>query len=744
MAETTQTSAATAAAQTQANRVSEDSLSTLKSLEKKMESITSSLSGMNARVNELSDTLVQPGSRYFTSMADILSSSMMGIENERRIYDEAMKQNEEARRLSKGTPERGQAGFWEAAFTPQQASPTESYVAAMKATFSNDDVLSAMKKSFGLGSVESETDKETAQVIKSAIKGNADDRTFGEKALDKIGLGGINSLKNWIKDWDVRKEEKANAKDEGLIKREEKEMKRLRSLYRKMKGSGASDEDLEQIRSQIDYRKQNQQMAAERIRERRNDDLVEISDKSPAGLGQNELAKNAEKSILEELNSVLKAFNAETANKTREENSGAPGSKESEPANNAEVLGKALKSAMSEMNTGNTADAVVIGQERPEQTSVKKLTGDNNEPVELGEGKKSTVDMTDSAKEAADIQRRLDTQMRPDFYRMGTEFFKKGNDGSLFNGLKSAFTSGLAGLGGGLLKGGLYGALTVATVAAVGNIINAGDALVELFKVKRESTNTTVDMMESNAQTSEERAKTMTYKKDMMAAQAESFRVDAEMTKRYGNEGYNAAIIPRKLLEEFGNRELSEDNYNHRQEMFKFLQNNDLKQFWSGQGVDDLIKILKTYQKYDAEKKKTAEFIKSARANGIGLLDVEGLNQYKDKYDADKKAAKEAEFAQFNESLQFKWDPNAGFALPGQQKMASGNLTQTNAPNAAMPGVEADPAKAETAEEQAKRMEEATYQGTKRALMDEQVKQQNEETAKLQGQQLNESLVGRK
>ena len=742
MAETTQTSAATAAAQSQANRVSEDSLSTLKSLEKKMESITSSLSGMNASVNELSDTLVQPGSRYFTSMADILSSSMMGIENERRIYDEAMKQNEEARRLSKGTPERGQAGFWEAAFTPQQASPTESYVAAMKATFSNDDVLSAMKKSFGLGSVESETDKETAQVIKSAIKGNADDRTFGEKTLDKIGLGGINSLKNWIKDWDVRKEEKANAKDEGLIKREEKEMKRLRALYRKMKGSGASDEDLEQIRSQIDYRKRNQQMAAERIRERRNDDLVEISDKRPSGQGQNELDKNVEKSILEELNSVLKTFNVDTANKTRVENSGAPGSKESEQVNNAEVLSKALKSAMSEMNTGNTADAEVIGQERPEQTSVKKLTGDNNEPVELGEGKKSTVDMTDSAKEAADIQRRLDTQMRPDFYRMGTEFFKKGNDGSLFEGLKSSLAGGLRSLGGGLLKGGLYGALTVATVAAVGNLINAGDALAELFHVNKKTTDISAEAKEKNAKTLEERAKTMTYKRDQALAHSNAERVDAEMLRKYSHafkqNGYRADLSV-KLMNEFGNRNANDIGS---LELSNFAIKNKFGDFisYSG-GIDDLRKILTAYQKLAEENKKMGEFSAAARKANINMSDVNALNEFRVKYDADKKEQRDAAVDQYKVSV---WDPNRGIAPTDQQKMASGNLTQTNVPNAAMPGVEADPAKVETAEEQAKRMEEATYQGTKRALMDEQVKQQTEETAKLQGQQINESLVGRK
>lgn len=740
MAETTQTSAATAAAQTQANRVSEDSLGTLKSLEKKMESITSSLSGMNARVNELSDTLVQPGSRYFTSMADILSSSMMGIENERHIYDEAMKQNEEARRLSKGTPERGQAGFWEAAFTPQQASPTESYVAAMKATFSNDDVLSAMKKSFGLGSVESETDKETAQVIKSAIKGNADDRTFGEKALDKIGLGGINSLKNWIKDWDVRKEEKANAKDEGLIKREEKEMKRLRALYRKMKGSGASDEDLEQIRSQIDYRKQNQQMAAERIRERRNDDLAEISDKSPFGPGQNERAKNAEKSILEELNSVLKAFNADTANKA---------SKENDQDKNAEVIGKALKSAMSEMDKENPVDAEIAKQGRPEQTSVKNLTGDNNEPVELGEGKKSTIDMTDSAKEAADIQRRLDTQMRPDFYRMGTEFFKKGNDGSLFNGLKSAFTSGLTGLGGGLLKGGLYGALTVATVAAVGNIINAGEALVELFKVKRETKNNIDEMFDREIKHWDEDAKTHTYRKELSELRKQQTTVEKDLYDDMGHEGTSAPMknvvkalsgieidkISRELLSETIRKE---NNLPVKYDEF------DTAPYVPEKDFPKLIEYIKLARAIEAEEKKNTQFVKAAEKENIPLTDVEGLNKYKVQYDAQLKAQREAEAAQFTESLQFKWDPNAGFVLPGQQKMASGNLSQNATPNAVIPGVEADPAKAETAEEQAKRMEEATYQGTKRALMDEQVKQQNEETAKLQGQQLNESLVGRK
>jgi hypothetical protein len=61
-----------------------------------------------------------------------------------------------------------------------------------------------------------------------------------------------------------------------------------------------------------------------------------------------------------------------------------------------------------------------------------------------------------------------------------------------------------------------------------------------------------------------------------------------------------------------------------------------------------------------------------------------------------------------------------------------------------MPGSAVDTGKVETAEDQAKRIEQATYDGMKRAMLDPEIKQMNEENARATGKQINESLVGRK
>ncbi len=754
MAETTQTTATTATAQNQPSRVEEDTLSTLRSLEQKLESMTSSLSGMTTRVNELSDAMGRPDSPYFTSMASVLSSSMMGIENERRIYDEAQKQNEEARKLSSAPLERGQAGFWEMAFAPQPATQADMYKTALAAAFSDTTVLGAMKKSFGLENSVTQENKETNQIIKAALNGSVDDRTFGEKALDKVGLGGINTLKNWWKDRDVRAEEKETARDEALIKRSEKERKRLGAQYRKMKADGASEDELDSIRNAMQAKTLTQVYAAQRIRERKNDDLAEM----PGGMpSRGTMVMDSIHNMLSSLTETFKNNNPVDTKKGNAPaaNTGTTGSGQlalpapgaGDTALTGEVLGKALKSSVSKIDRSKVIDAELAGG-NGEQATVKALSGDRNEPVEIGENTKSGLDKSSSAMEAAEIQRKLDTQMRPDFYKMGTEFFKKGNDGSLFDGLKKSLSSGLKGLGGGLLKGGLYGALAVGTLAAVGHIITAAYALLDLRKVKDQANNNVKGMHDSIKETLEERAKTHTYRADIEKNRAEQEALAKELHEKgeYEWMGGSSFALDKlmaienltggKKLSDLSQKELEKVAHNFsddEDDTDALLDNEDARKM-----IDQMLTLRQKQRQLEAVN---AQFMKDAEKQGIGRADVEKLNEYHEVWVREQEEKRNQAYEQFNQMATLDINSMPGF---GDQKMAPGSLAQVNAPNTVMPGVQATPEKVETAEEQAARMEDATYKGTKRALTDEEVKQQTEETAKIQGQQINESLVGRK
>jgi len=752
MAETTQTTATTATAQNQPSRVEEDTLSTLRSLEQKLESITSSLSGMTTRVNELSDAMGRQDSPYFTSMASVLSSSMMGIENERRIYDEAQKQNEEARKLSSAPLERGQAGFWEMAFAPQPTTQADMYKSALTAAFSDTNVLGAMKKSFGLENSVTQENKETNQIIKAALNGNADDRTFSEKALDTLGLGGINTLKNWWKDRDVRAEEKETAKDEALIKRSEKERKRLSAQYRKMKAGGASEDELESIRNAMQAKALAKVYAAQRIRERKNDDLAEMPDGMPS---KETMAMDSIHNMLSSLNETFKnnkpvdtnKGNAPAAN-TGTTGSGllalpAPGAGDAPLT--GEVLGKALNSSVSKIDRSKVIDAEIVGGD-DEQATVKALSGDRNEPVEIGENTKSGLDKSSSAKEAADIQRKLDTQMRPDFYKMGTEFFKKGNDGSLFDGLKKSLIGGLKGLG----KGGLYAALGTAALASLGHIITAADALLDLTsdEGKDEANNNIKDMHDNAKKLREERAQTHTYRADIEKnlAEQEALRKElheeGEYTFLRGSSFSTDKLMAIKNL--LGDKKLGDLN---RMELQKIANNfsddrdDAVALLYNEDARKKIDQLLTLEQKQKQMEAVNAQFMKAAEKQGIGRDDVEKLNAYRKVWDKEQEEQRNQAYKQVQQAATLDMNSLPGF---GDQKMAPGSLAQVNAPNAVMPGVQATPEKVETAEEQAARLEDATYKGTKRALTDEEVKQQTEETAKLQGQQINESLVGRK
>jgi hypothetical protein len=80
-----------------------------------------------------------------------------------------------------------------------------------------------------------------------------------------------------------------------------------------------------------------------------------------------------------------------------------------------------------------------------------------------------------------------------------------------------------------------------------------------------------------------------------------------------------------------------------------------------------------------------------------------------------------------------------------QKVMSNANPeSQTQQDTVATPAANVDTSKVITNEEQTKRLEEAMYNGSKRALMDREVQDQNEQNARKQGEMINESLVGRK
>jgi hypothetical protein len=254
----------------------------LKQLESKMSGIMGVVDTLSRKIDETNDMFASPDSAYYLNMSGALSTSMHESEMDRRLYEEAMEQNRRAEELSRGrSPERGDANFWSQAFMPTPMSPAETQANALKATFTDSSVMDAFKNMLGGGgSAATKTDDEDSKaikdIVKEALRGDADDRTRGEKILDWTGFGNISKIKNWWADRDIRKEEKETAKDQGMIKRTQKDMNRLAAKYRKMKASGASEEELTKVRDDLIGRQLTQDAAAQRIRERRNTDLFEM------------------------------------------------------------------------------------------------------------------------------------------------------------------------------------------------------------------------------------------------------------------------------------------------------------------------------------------------------------------------------------------------------------------------------------------------------------------------------------
>lgn len=639
----------------------------LKQLESKMSGLMGVVDTLSRKIDETNDMFVAPDSAYFLNMSGALSTSMHENEVDRRLYEEAMEQNRRAEALSRGkSPERGDSNFWTQAFTPTPVSPAEIQANALKATFTDSGVMDAFKNLLGGGGNQDEG-KALGDIIKESVRGNADDRTFGEKALDKIGLGSITKLKDWWSDRDIRKEEKATAKDQGTIKREQKQMDRLSAKYRKMKSSGASEEELAKIQEQYAAHRDSQTAAATRISERRNDDLAEI------GMPGKTDSKSPQGSDLKALVDMLSKAGINAA-----------AVKTGETVTPATAVSTALTPVTRKSGNSEIIDAEIVDDVR-----TKDVTKDKNEPVELAKETKGALAPVGDTKEAADIQRKLDTTLRPEFYKEGIQFFKKGNSGALFEGLFSMLGGGLGGVG----KAGLYAAAATAVVTSVAKVGQAAGLVKDWYNASSEATENVKKMTEQANATLEERKNGVND--DMLAATQEANTADQELHESEESWTDSAGSFVKDTL--FGG----------------LFGKSDRK---------------KAQEKAAAAEKKRKEELKkydalrdAAKKAGVDINNVEEMKKFKTEYDKEQAEHKNA------------------------AKLATGNLQESGQQQTAQtPGAKAEPDKAVTAEEQMKRQEEATYNATKRALLDNDVQRQNEENAKIQGQQIDQSLNGRK
>jgi hypothetical protein len=682
----------------------------LKELEKKMSSVMSVVDSLSSKVDKEHELFVSENSAYFLNMASALGSSLHESEMDRRMYEEAMEQNRKAAEMSSSaaagrSPERGDPGFWAQAFAPTPVSQAEMQATALKSTFSDSGVMASFKTMLAGINEKSDSAAETKQlqdIIKEATRGSADDRTFGEKALDKMGLGAINKLKNWWGDRDIRKEEKATAKDQGTIKREQKQMDRLSAKYRKLKSSGASEEELAELREKIRGHQATQENAARRISERRNTDLFETE------MPTSQKAPDLQVQVMQNLVAALKsagmqpAAPAEAVAPVPEKPvadtravaalpAPAPAVKTGEAITPDKAVSNALVPVVGKGRTGKLDSAEEVDAEVLDDVRTKDVTGDRNEPVELAKETKGALAPVGDTKEAADIQRRLDTTLRPDFYKEGTKAFKMLTSGQLLAGLSGA----LGGLGG-AAKGALYAAAAGAVVASVAKVGQAVSLVKDWYSASSEAVDNVKQMTEQANAKLEERKNGVND--DMLAATQESNIADQKLHESEESWADSAGSFVKDTL--FGGLFGKSDRKKAREA-----------------AADAELKRRTEIKKYNAMR----EYAKKA---GVDPSDTKEMAKFKELYDKGES---------------FNYTP------PSNGKLAAGNLSESDrADTMKTPGSSAEPEKVETAQEQMRRQEEATYNATKRALLDNDVQKRNEENAKVQGRQIDQSLNGRK
>lgn len=590
---------------------------TLQSLERKLDGMSGVASSLTEEVNYLNDTLSDPSSNFFAALGSKLTESLKQVDTDRRYYEDAMAQNRAALEQSNREigPQRGDAGFWAKAFEVTPATAAETQARALKQAFEEFDFQKTLRESFG------------GNTIKAALSSNADMRTFGEKALDSLGFGFVNSAKNWIADRNIRKEAKADAKDRGEIKRESRAIERLGAKYRKAKRDNATEDELTEILESISARQDKMEAAARRIEERSRDpmnDLVEMRMADVMG------SRNA-------------GIHKDIGDARASDNLGAAA-----PANDNIV------------RTQDMAD-------RPERAPGRPGAAPDD-------------------KELHDIQRKSDTQVHPDFYREGTEFFKKANDGDLFDSITSNVNLKSVG------KGGATGALIVAALASINKIAEGVGLVADLVKSGNETQRHIEEMTKKNNDSLDR------YKHGWNNESIEADKAENEARAAAAKESASALGIVDRAVGGVVN--FVTENVAGEKVYTTELEKREA----------ELDTAVEKSRRLNAER---YEVVRAAREAGVDTKDADAMNRFAESYRS------------------------------GHTKLAAGNLEQTSAPTVSTPGVKAEPERVETAAEQAKRMEDAMYMGSKRALTDADVQRQNEENARLQGRQINESMVGR-
>lgn len=664
----------------------------LQELNSKLQGISGVATSLNKGISDIEDILANPKSGFFTGMTGILDASLKtafaDANNARRNDELAKEQHKEALRRSGAEPVRGQSDFWAQAYSPVSRSPVETQAEALKATFRDTGVQQLLK------------DTLSSATIRSAVNSDVDDRTAGQKVLDQLTFGLSKGIRGITDYWGAgaraqRAEEKATKKDQGTIKREKKQVDQLSAQYRKLKADnedGRNDKKLQKVLEELQERTQVIKAAEKRIDDRKADpyqDLVEMGD----AINRPEIVKKTGTPVAMNLmdstgvgGSTVSMRNGTQPMQRNSQMFMPQGITLPIPVKIMESLESKVSTVPTERVTSSLGD---------DRVRTRDVTGDKEEPVEMG--KRTAAGENTEARderEAHDIQRYLDTRLRPEFYQEGTKFFKKGNSGELFEGMKSSEDDGgslLSKMG----KGGLYAALGAATVAAGAKIAQAGMLAYEWMKTSEESAKRRQEIYDQGIAANEKKKKG--WNDDAREATTKSMRAEKELDETKGgfwNKLEHAVAGKGSALNGIYTAVVGKTAIDAAQEKADEAE------------LDRKLAIRKQNVK-----------VKAAREAGIDVNDTEKMNRFSKEYEANKRRRVVAN------------------ANPGMQPMQE---------TVATPAAKVDTGKVVTGEEQAKRLEEAMYNGTKRALMDKDVQDRNEQNARKQGEAIQESLVGRK
>ena len=689
-----------------------------------------SLTAIEARLAELSSVtesfregmegikavMTDGSSPLFTGLSGVLVSALQKTDADRRTYDEAVKQNEEAKEAIKAAngPQRGQAGFWEAAYAQTPKSQTDIHADALKKTLTDAEVREKLQESLN------------SKTIKEAVS-KGDSRSFSEKAADATGIGLVSKLVTSIKDRDLRKEEKATKKDQDEIARNKKDVDRLNAEWRRKKNAGASEEDLDEIREKIAERTKKIKAAESRLDERKKTpdpygDLAEIEGgiegvkKKPAGELPEAAAKPAAKAV--------------------------DGSAQVIVVNNP-------KMRVAGMLDNPSAPSRV----KDEQDDRDKKKGEEEQPRSM-----SAVD----EEQAAQVEYDLNTKTRPDFYKEGTEAFKAINDGELSSGIASSMTSGImSGVGSGVGRG-IMDAAMPSIIDKIKPKFFGGDD--DGMDTKTDVVGSAQLMKLSGADPKEmadiERYLNTKLRPEFYEEGIKAFKLinsgkfgvggegDAEGEMDWGDqdgvmwkliknlpkvkeivEDVELVTDPNKATENTremharsaANAEERKRGWNDDKQQALIDHENAQAEYeeslWWGLyfGDEELKKkVEETEARMKAENERARQFLEAAKKKGIKTDDDDALNQFWEEWNASRKT-------------------------PG----GAGNQGQSSQPTTETAGKKADVEHVETAEEKAAREEEVQFKATKRAMLDAEVREAQEEAAKASGKQINESLVGR-